>query len=295
MTATVPMAAPPAPRRGTKRRLLGALTPLRWAALVFLVLVIVAAIAAPLIAPYDPLAQDIPGKLQPIGSPGHLLGTDEYGRDVLSRLIYGARVELVVALGATIVAMVLGVSLGLLGGFLGRWVEVLTMRGVEVIMAFPPIVLALLIVTIYGSGQVTLIAIMGLLFAPAFARLTYGQTLGVKNAEYVEAARAFSARTPTILFAVVLPNVSGPVIAQFPVTIATAILLESGLSYLGLGITPPTPSWGAMVASGQRFMSISPDLLVVSSLTVAVTVLAFGLVGDAVRDAFDPKNTRRSA
>ena len=167
------------------------------------------------------------------------------------------------------------------------------MRGVEVIMAFPPIVLALLIVTIYGSGQLTLIVVMGLLFTPAFARLSYGQTLSVKNSEYVEAARAFSARTPTILFAVVLPNISGPVIAQFPVTIANAVLLGSGLSYLGLGISPPTPSWGAMVASGQRFMPVSPDLVIVASVTVALTVLAFGLVGDAIRDALDPKSARR--
>jgi len=281
-------------RSTTVGRILGAVTPLRAIAAAYLVLVIGAAVLAPVIAPYDPLAQDIPGKLQGIGAAGHLLGTDEFGRDILSRLIYGARVELVVALGATVVALVLGVTLGLLGGYLGRWVEMLTMRGVELIMAFPPIVLALLVVTIYGSGQLTLIVVMGLLFTPAFARLSYGQTLSVKTAEYVEAARAFSARTPTVLFSVVLPNISGPVIAQFPVTIANAVLLESGLSYLGLGITPPTPSWGAMVASGQRFMPISPDLLVVSSLTVALTVLAFGLVGDAVRDGFDPKSVRRT-
>lgn len=275
------------------RRLLRAFSPLRWAAAAFLAILVLVALLAPWVAPYDPLAQDIPNKLLPIGTPGHPFGTDELGRDVLSRLIYGARVELFVALGATAVAAALGVTLGLLGGYLGRLVETLTMRTVEVILAFPPIVLALLIVTIYGSGQGTLIAVLGILFAPAYARLAYGQTLSVKSMEYVEAARASSAPTPVILGRVILPNISGALIAQLPITLANAILLESGLSYLGLGITPPTPSWGAMVASGQRFMAVDPSLLIVASVTVTLTVLAFGLVGDAVRDWSDPKSARR--
>lgn len=280
-------------QRLDSRRLMRSFTPLRWAAFVFVVLVILAAMLAPWISPHDPLAQNIPQRFLPIGSPDHLLGTDEFGRDLLSRLLHGARVELVVALGASLVAAVLGITLGLLGGYFGRWVELLTMRTVEVILAFPPIVLALLIVTIYGSGQSTLIVIMGLLFVPAFARLTFGQTLGVRSAEYVEAARAFAAPTGVILARAILPNVSGALIAQFPITLANAILLGSGLSYLGLGITPPTPSWGGMVAAGQRFMPVDPTMLIISSVAVTLTVLSFGLLGDALRDWLDPKSRRR--
>lgn len=277
----------------SQQRFLQSFTPLRWASLGFVVLLLLMAVFAPWVAPYDPLMQNIPGKLQPIGTPGHFLGTDELGRDVLSRLIFGARIELLVAIGATVVATALGITLGLVGGYLGGWAETFSMRTVEVILAFPPIVLALLIVTIYGSGQWTLIAILGLLFAPAFARLTYAQTLSAKSSEYVDAARAFGAQTPTILGRVILPNVSGALIAQVPITLASAILLESGLSYLGLGITPPTPSWGSMVAAGQRFMPIDPSQLIAAGLVVTLTVLAFGLIGDGARDWLDPRSRRK--
>ncbi|WP_344756764.1 ABC transporter permease [Gryllotalpicola koreensis] len=267
-------------------------SPVSIAAALFIVIVVASAIFAPWVAPASPLAQHIPNRLQSPGADGHLLGTDEFGRDILSRLIYGARVELVIALGATAVAFVLGSFLGLIGAYIGSWVELVSMRLVEALLAFPPILLAMLVVTIYGSGQLTLIVVLGLVFAPAFARLTFAQTLSVKSAEYVEAARAFSAKTPTILGRVILPNIAGALIAQLPITLANTILLESGLSYLGLGITPPTPSWGGMVASGQRFMAVDPTLLIVSSATIVLTVLSFGLVGDAVRDWLDPRERK---
>ncbi|MFD5863144.1 ABC transporter permease [Streptomyces chartreusis] len=278
--------------RPFQRRLRGAATPLRIAAAVFVLLVVVGALLAPWIAPAPPLAQNIPDRLQSFVSNGHLLGTDEFGRDVVSRLIYGARVELAIAIGSTVVALAIGASLGLIGAYIGGWAEMVSMRAVEALLAFPPIVLAMLVVTIYGSGQLTLIAVLGLVFAPTFARLTFAQTLAVKSAEYVEAARAFSAGTPTILVKVILPNIAGALVAQFPITLANAILLESGLSYLGLGITPPTPSWGGMVASGQRFMSVDPTLLIVASATIALTVLSFGLIGDGVRDVLDPRERK---
>jgi peptide/nickel transport system permease protein len=261
---------------------------LRLLAAGFLTLLILAAVLAPLIAPADPLAQNIMQKLAS-PSPQHLLGTDELGRDILSRLIYGARVELVVAVGATALAMVVGSLLGLLGGFLGGWVEFVSMRAVEVVLSFPAIVVALLFVTIYGPGQLTLIVVLGMLFTPAFARLVYGQTLSVKTAEYVEAAKVFGASTPRTLFRVVLPNVATPIAVQFPITIAAAILTGSGLSYLGLGIVAPTPSWGAMIATGQKLMSNDPLLLIIPSAVIALTVLAFGLVGDGLRDRLDPR------
>lgn len=265
-------------------------TPLRYIALGIVVTVITIAILAPIVAPLDPLAQNVANKLQPVGTPGHLLGTDQFGRDSLSRLIHGAQVEIIVALGATVFACVFGTFLGLMGGYFGRLIETLTMRFTDVILAFPPIILALLIVTIYGSGVMTLIIVMGLLFAPNFARITYGQVVGVKHAEYVDAAKAIGSTTPRILLRVVLPNIMSPIAVQMSLTLASAILLESGLSFLGLGVVPPTPSWGLMVAEGQRFMASNPDLLLAPAIAVVATILSFSVLGDALRDWLDPRS-----
>lgn len=282
--------ATPRMRSAKLRQVMG---PLRTAALVYVVAIIVVMILAPLIAPADPLAQDIANKRLPLFSPGHLLGSDELGRDVLSRIMYGARIELFIALGATVFAAVVGTGMGIVGGFFGGLAETVTMRLlVDVILAFPPIILALLAVTIYGPGPITLILVMGVLFAPTFARITYGQTLSVKREEYVEAARAFGAKTPVTLLRVVLPNVSAPIIVQFSLTIAQAILLESGLSFLGLGVVPPEPSWGAMVAEGQRYVTSDPMGLLVPSAVLVLTILAFGLLGDGLRAYLDPKSRK---
>lgn len=287
--ATAQLASP----RMRSAKLRQAMGPLRTAALVYVVVIIIVMILAPVIAPADPLAQDIANKRLPLFTPGHLLGTDELGRDVLTRIMYGARIELFIALGATIFAAVVGTFMGIVGGFFGGIAETVTMRLiVDVILAFPPIILALLAVTIYGPGPITLIVVMGVLFAPTFARITYGQTLSVKREEYVEAARAFGAKTPVTLFKVVLPNVSAPIIVQFSLTMAQAILLESGLSYLGLGVVPPEPSWGAMVAEGQRYITSDPMGLLVPSTVLVLTILAFGLLGDGLRAYLDPKSRK---
>ncbi|MFB4352612.1 ABC transporter permease [Microbacterium sp. LWO14-1.2] len=276
-------------------RLRQAITPLRSVMVVYLVVIIVLMAFAPLLAPYDPIAQNVAIRLQPIFSPGHLLGTDELGRDILSRIMFGAQVELFIALGATVLAAVLGTLLGLLGAYFNGLTEVVTMRLiVDVILAFPPIVLALLAVTLYGPGPVTLIIAMGVLFAPIFARITYGQVLSTKREEYVDAARTFGAPTVVILFRTVLANVSAPIIVQFSLTMAAAILMESGLSYLGLGVVPPTPSWGSMVAQGQRYLTTDPHVLLVPGAVIVLTILAFGILGDALRDLLDPKAKKRS-
>jgi len=271
------------------RRMLRAFGPLRWGAVVFLLVVIIASALAPLLA-QDPLAQDYVNAGLPVGSPSHLLGTDGFGRDTLSRLLYGAGVELIIASGATAVAVTFGTTLGLLGGYFGGVVETLTMRLViDVLLALPPVVLALLIVTIYGPGVVTLIVTMGVLFSPVFARTAYGQTLSVRRTEYVEAARAFGAGAPRILFGTVLPNISAPLVVQASVVIAASILLESGLSYLGLGVVPPAPSLGSMVADGQRFMATQPQLILIPSLFIVLVTLSFSLLGDTLRDWLDPR------
>ncbi len=276
-------------------RLRQAITPLRLVMAVFLLVMLVVMVLAPILAPYDPVSQNVALRLQPMFSPGHLFGTDELGRDILSRVMYGAQIELFIALGATLLATALGSLLGLLGAYFNGITEFVTMRlVVDVVLAFPPIILALLAVTLYGPGSVTLIIAMGVLFAPLFARITYGQVLSVKREEYVDAARTFGAPTPVVLFRTVLPNVSAPIIVQFSLTMAAAILLESGLSYLGLGVVPPTPSWGSMVAQGQRYLTTDPHALLVPGVVVVLTILAFGILGDALRDLLDPKAKKRS-
>ncbi len=276
-------------------RLRQAITPLRLVMAVFLLVMLVVMVLAPILAPYDPVSQNVALRLQPMFSPGHLLGTDELGRDILSRVMYGAQIELFIALGATLLATALGTLLGLLGAYFNGITEFVTMRlVVDVVLAFPPIILALLAVTLYGPGSVTLIIAMGVLFAPLFARITYGQVLSVKREEYVDAARTFGAPTLVVLFRTVLPNVSAPIIVQFSLTMAAAILLESGLSYLGLGVVPPTPSWGSMVAQGQRYLTTDPHALLVPGVVVVLTILAFGILGDALRDLLDPKAKKRS-
>jgi len=271
-------------------RLRRAFGPVELAALLVLAALILGAAFGPWLIPTDPIAQDIGNMLLPPGAPGHLLGTDELGRDVLTRLIYGARVELVVALGASCLAMVLGVTLGLLGGYLGGIVEMVSMRLVDIILSFPPFIVALLFITIYGPGQGTLIVLLGVMLAPTFARLVYGQTLTVKRLEYVQAAVAFGASLPTRLFTVVLPNVAVPIILQFPITMAIALLTASGLRYLGIGIVPPTPSWGGMVASGQRFVSQDLWLIIIPGTAIVLTVLSFGLLGNALQYWLDARS-----
>lgn len=265
------------------------LAPLETLALLGAVVLGLVAIFARVIAPYDPVAQDIPRRFSPVGSSGHLLGTDMFGRDVLSRLLYGIQTELAIAIASTLIAAFLGVSLGLLAGYFRGWTETVSMRTIDILLSFPNIVLALLIVTVGGPGWVTLVASMSAIFTPVFARLTYGQTLAITRAEYVDAAKAFGARPAYALLRVVLPNAIGPALIQLSLTIAAAIVLESGLSFLGLGVTPPSPSLGLMIADGQRYLTANSSTLVVPAAAIAVVILIFGLLGEALRARFDPR------
>lgn len=277
------------------QRVRDAFRPVHLVASSFLVLLIALCLAAPGILP-DPLAQDGSNTFAPIGTAGHLLGTDSFGRDTLARLMAGVRSELVVALSTTFLALVLGATLGIIGAYFGRVAETLTMRiVVDVILAFPPIIFALLIVTIYGPGPATLTVTMGVLFAMSFARLSYGQTLTVRNAEYVDAARAYGAPTLTILLRTVLPNISAPLIVQASLTMASAILLESGLSFLGLGLVPPTPSMGLMIADGQRYMATDPVGIFIPSVAVVLTILAFSMLSDGLGRLLDPRRRNSNA
>jgi peptide/nickel transport system permease protein len=259
--------------------------------LVFIALVVLVAILADFLAPQDPLAMDT--KLQLLGSSGqHLLGTDEFGRDILSRLIYGARPSLMIALGAVSLAAILGVPLGLISAYVEGWTSQLIMRVVDLTFCFPPILVAMMIVGLLGPGTWTLIIVIGVLYTPTFARQTYAATLDVKHLDYVEAARALGAGDVRILTRAFLPNILPPIIVQASLSIAAAILLESGLSFLGLGVVPPTPSWGQMIGFARGYMTHSPGYVLWPALTIAITILAINTLGDELRDYLDPRIRR---
>lgn len=262
----------------------------RGVALIYVTGLVIVVIFGYWLMPYDPLQQNIGNRLLLPLTKGHLLGTDAFGRDILSRLIAGARVEMVVGVLTTVVASVLGCFIGLVGGYFGRITKAVTMRGfVDVLLAFPPIVLALLGVAISGPGAATLIIVMGVLFSPIFARITYSQVITIKHEEYVQAAQTFGAPTWEILVKGIFPNASAPIIAQLSLTMAEAILLESGLSFLGLGIVPPTPSWGSMVGAGQRYIASHPYLIIPPSVALVATILSFSIIGDFLQDYLDPR------
>ena len=257
-----------------------------------LIALLILAFGAPLLAPYDPTAMNIIGRNKP-PSAEHWLGQDNFGRDIFSRLLYGARVSLTVALLSATIAMVVGVALGLIGGYFRGLSEILTLRFVDVVLSFPPILLALLVVTLFGPGVVTLTACLSILFVPGFARVTYGEVLSVRKLDYVEATRALGARPPQIILGTVLPNVSGPILVQVSLTVASAVLIESGLSFLGLGVVPPAPSWGLMIREARGTMAFSALALVWPCLALIVTVLVFNALCDGLRDVFDPKRKAR--
>jgi peptide/nickel transport system permease protein len=254
----------------------------------FVLLIVLLALAAPLLPLSDPIRQDVARRLTgPM--PGSWLGRDEFGRDVLARLIWGARTSLAVAFASGITAGIVGVVLGLVGGWGKSWGAALTVRSVEIIMCFPPVLLALLVVTLLGPGAATLIFVLSVLYIPGFARVTCAEVLAVKGREYVEAARAIGASSTRILFFTVLPNIAGPILVQLSLAIAAAVVLESGLSFLGLGVVPPAPSWGLMIRGARATMEQAPLLLVWPCAALTLTILAMNLLCDALRDIVDPR------
>ena len=252
------------------------------------VFVILLGILAPIIAPHDPLEINAQHVLKrPDGQ--YLLGTDEYGRDILSRLMYGARPSLTVAAGATILAFVLGTTAGVIAAYTGGWVEQIIMRLSDTLLSFPPILLAMVVVGFMGAGVTNLIIVIGILYSPSFARLAYASALQVKGTLYFLAARAIGATPIRLISAHIIPNIASILIVQASLTVAASILLESGLSFLGLGVVPPTPSWGLMIGAARSYMYQSPLYVVWPSLVIASTVLAVNTFGDALRDILDPR------
>lgn len=256
---------------------------------------IIAAIFAPLLAPYGPNAQHLTGKFAgPSGA--HLLGQDELGRDILSRVIFGARVSLTAGLAAVIFATVVGSLVGLTAGYLGRWVDSVLMRAMDILLAFPSILLAIVVVTILGQGLVNAMLAVGIVNVPRMARVVRSAVIAIREREYVEAARATGASSSRILFLTVLPNSLAPLIVQATITLATAILDIAALSFLGLGAQAPTPEWGAMLTdafrSGYGVFINGQHAILFPGIAIALSVLSVNFIGDGLRDAFDPRRRR---
>jgi peptide/nickel transport system permease protein len=251
-------------------------------------LVALAAAAAPALAPYDPAKQVLLDALLAPSST-HLLGTDEFGRDVLSRTIYGARASLQVGLVAVILSAGAGTILGEIAGYRGGRVDEIVMRVMDALFAFPALVLALIINSILGNSLTNAIIAIAVVSTPGFARLARASTLSVREREFVEAARALGASNPRILGQHVLPNILPPLIVNATTLISAAIITEGSLSFLGLGVQPPTPSWGSMLRSGYGYLDGSPWMALAPAVATMLTVLGFNFVGDAVSDALDPR------
>jgi peptide/nickel transport system permease protein len=256
--------------------------------LVVLLPLVIIALIGPFIIPYDPLEID-GSMILKASTPDHLLGTDNFGRDILSRLIMGIRPTLIIALVSTAFAFLAGLIIGTIGGYCGKIAEQITMRFADMILCFPPILLALMVVAFWGPGVVNLIIAMSILFTPQFARLAYSSTKKVKELEYVESEIALGSSPVRIMRKCIIPNIMAPLIVQISLTIASAILLESGLSFLGIGIVPPTPSWGQMIGEAKGYISIMPMYAFWPSLCLFVTILAVNLLGDSLRDILDPR------
>ncbi|WP_239618090.1 oligopeptide ABC transporter permease [Cohnella mopanensis] len=250
------------------------------------------AIFAPLIAPYDP--STITDSFSAAPSWQHPLGTDQIGRDELSRLIYAARISLSVGIGSILISSVIGTVLGLVSGYYGGWVDNIIMRITDVFMSFPYIMLILVVASIVGPGLTNIILILGFLGWPSVARLVRGNVLSIKETDYVKASVVLGFKTPRILFMHILPNTVAPILIYATSGVAGAILDEAALSFLGLGVQPPTPSWGNMLASAQSLtvLTSQPWQWIPPGVMIILSVLSINFIGDALRDALDPKNTK---
>jgi len=249
---------------------------------------LLSAIFAPLIAPYDPIKQELIMRRRP-PSQEHALGRDDLGRDILSRIIFGARLSLQVGVMSVGFAIVIGAVIGAISGYAGGWVDNIVMRLMDIMLAFPALLLAIAIVTILGPGLMNMLYAIGIVSIPAYARIVRASVLSVKEQDYILAARAIGVPPARILFRNIFPNALTPLIVQATLGIGTAILDAAGLSFLGLGARPPRPEWGAMLGQGRYSMFTAPHIVLFPGLAIMLTVLGFNLLGDGLRDALDPK------
>ncbi|TCT25104.1 peptide/nickel transport system permease protein [Melghiribacillus thermohalophilus] len=249
---------------------------------------VVTAIFAPYFATHDPIEQDLLNRYAAPSSE-HWLGTDGLGRDIYSRIVYGTRISIQIGVIAVGISMVVGVLLGIIAGYFGRWIDNVIMRIIDILMAFPSILLAIALVAVLGPSLTNAMIAVGIVGVPHFARIVRSTVLSIKETEYIEAARASGVRNGEILFRHILPNSMAPIIVQATLSIGTAILDAAGLSFLGLGAQPPKPEWGAMLSDAQEALQTAPWAITFPGLAILIVVLGFNLFGDGLRDALDPR------
>lgn len=256
-------------------------------AMVFFMVALVA-ILAPLISPYDPLSQSVvssfdePGKI-------HLLGADDLGRDILSRIIWGARVSLIVGISSVLLGMLIGTVMGMIAGYFGGKIETTVMRAVDILMCFPDLILGLAIMAVLGSSLLNLIISIGIVLVPRFTRLAYAPTLVIRDRDYTDAARSIGVSTPRIITRHILPNIFGEILVAGTLWVGEAIRLEANLSFIGLGVPPPTPTWGNMIREGMPYLAKAPWLSIFPGLAILTAILSLNMIGDGIRDITDPR------
>lgn len=252
-------------------------------------IVVLAALLAPVLSPDNPNVMDMPNRLLGPMQHGHLLGTDEFGRDVLTRLLYGAQASLTVGFISVGLALLIGVPIGLIAGYYGGWLDMVIMRIVDIVLSFPFFLLAIGLVAVLGPGELNVIIALGLVFWTSYARVVRASTMALREEEYVQAARTVGSSDLRILFANILPNCLAPIVVLATLGIGQAIVAEATMSFLGLGVQPPTPSWGWMLAYGMKFIQSAPHLSLFPGIAIMITVLGFNLLGDGIRDLSDTK------
>lgn len=251
-------------------------------------IIIPIAIFAPLLSPYDPLDQNVSEKLTGLRAK-HLMGTDVFGRDVLSRVIYGARVSLMVGVFSVMLAIIIGTAMGIYAGFKGGKTEDIIMRGADILMSFPNLIMGLMVMAILGSGFIKLILAIGIVMTPRFIRIAHGSTLTVKEREFIDAAKAMGLSNWRIMTKHILPNILGEVLVMGALWVGTAIRIEANLSFIGLGVSPPTPTWGNMIREGLSHLTNAPWLSIFPGIAILITILSFNMIGDGIRDVTDPR------
>lgn len=256
------------------------------------ILLVVTAVFAPYLAPKDPATQDLRAR-RSLPSAEYVLGADEFGRDILSRLIYGARVSLVVAVSSVGLGLLIGGFLGLIGAYFGGWIDQAVMRTMDIFLAFPYLLLAIIIVAALGAGLLNTIIAIAVWTTPSFARVTRSAVLQLKERDFVTAALSLGAKDARVMALHLLPNFGAAIVVYASLNMAYAILMESALSFLGLGVQPPTASWAGMIANGRNYVTSAPHIATIPGIAIALAVLGFNLFGDALRDVLDPRGEGR--
>lgn len=299
MSTTITAAPPPqvwATGHSPLQRAIGVFrrSPTAMVGLVMVVAIVLMAIAAPMISPHDPLEQNLdivlkPPTWNPRGIPTYPLGTDHFGRDLLSRILYGAQISLIISLSASLVSAIIGTAAGLLAGYYKGWLETVIMRLVDTQLAFPMILLALALTAVVGPSLNNIILVLGVTGWMLYARVVRGVVLSVQEREFVQAAYSLGAQSPRIILRHILPSVLTPIIVMFTQEVARMVLMESGLSFLGLGVPPPTPTWGRMLSDARGYLTVAYWNITFPGMAIMLSVLGITFLGDGLRDAIDPK------